>query len=82
VPDPWVGVLFLVLLALAFLGMAGVLLPMLQSAPTQDSPRHVGESPLSVLAPLVMAVAVLMLGVYIPPALSNVIREAAIALGG
>lgn len=80
--DPWIGVLFLLLLALAFLGMAGVLLPMLQSAPTQDSPRHAGESPLSVLAPLVMAIGVLMLGVYIPPALSNVVRAAAIALGG
>jgi hydrogenase-4 component F len=80
--DPWIGVLFLLLLALAFLGMAGVLLPMLQSAPTQDSPRHTGESPLSVLAPLVMAIGVLMLGVYIPPALSNVVRAAAIALGG
>jgi hydrogenase-4 component F len=80
--DPWIGVLFLVLLALAFLGMAGVLLPMLQSAPTHDAPRHAGESPLSVLAPLVMAGGVLMLGVYIPPALSNVVRVAAIALGG
>jgi hydrogenase-4 component F len=79
---PWVSILFLFLLAVAFLGMAGVLLPMLQSAPAQGSPRRAAEASLSVIAPLVMTAGVLVLGVYIPPALSQVIRQAASGLGG
>ena len=81
-PDAWVGVLFLVLLAVAFLGMAGVLLPMLQSSSTEQTAQRPAEHSLSVLAPLLLAAGALVLGVYIPPAFADVLRQAASALGG
>ncbi len=80
--EPWIAALFLVLLAVAFLGMAGVLLPMLQSAPIAGSRSQTREASLSIIAPLMMTAGALLLGVYIPPALSDVIRLAASALGG
>jgi hydrogenase-4 component F len=80
--EPWIAALFLVLLAVAFLGMASVLLPMLQSAPIAGSRSQTREAPLSIIAPLMMTAGALLLGVYIPPAFSDVIRLAASALGG
>jgi hydrogenase-4 component F len=80
-PHPWLGVLFVALLAIAFLGMAGVLLPMLQ-ATAASSPRRLSEPALSVLPPLAMACGTFLLGVYIPPALAAALREAASLLGG
>jgi hydrogenase-4 component F len=79
---PWVSILFLVLLAVAFLGMAGVLLPMLQSAPAHASATRPGEASLSVIAPLIMTAGALVLGLYIPPVLSDAIQQAATRLGG
>jgi hydrogenase-4 component F len=87
-PTPWLGVLFVALLAVAFLGMAGVLFPMLAPAPASAaapapapaaSPR---ERFLSILSPAVVAVAVLVLGVHLPPFLSRLLGEAAARIGG
>ena len=78
---PWISIMFLFLLAVAFLGMAGVLLPMLQSTPARGSERR-AEAALAVIAPLIMTAGALFLGVYIPSALSDVIRQAAATLGG
>ncbi len=76
-----VGVLFIALLAVAFLGMAGVLLPMLQGrdpSPTESSP----EPRLALVTPLLAGGGVLLLGLYLPPFLSDALREAAALLGG
>jgi hydrogenase-4 component F len=81
-PEPWIGILFLFMLAVAFLGMAGVLLPMLQSSSIENQAERATEGSLSVIAPLIMAAGALVLGVYIPPALADVIRRAASTLGG
>jgi hydrogenase-4 component F len=74
------AVLFVGLLAIAFLGMAGVVFPMLQGeAPPESRPR---EPILSVATPLAMAAAALLLGVWIPPAFSAALERAASLLGG
>lgn len=80
-PAPWVGVLFVSLLAVAFLGMAGALLPMLQGAPG-DGAKRVREPRLSVLAPLVLAIGALAIGIYLPPILTDALHRAASMLGG
>jgi hydrogenase-4 component F len=75
------GLLFVFLLAIGFLGMASVLLPMLQG----DKPVSKTESRepvLSVVTPLALCVAVLVLGVYVPPPLSSVLQRTAALLGG
>jgi hydrogenase-4 component F len=77
----WLGVTFITLLAIAFLGMAGVLLPMLQgnAASPAQRPR---EATLSVLTPLALASLVLGLGIYLPRFLTDLLRQAAGMLGG
>lgn len=79
--DPRVGALFLALVTIAFLGMAGVLLPMLQGTPDPARPR-VAEPRLAVIAPLAALVLVLLLGLWLPASLSAALGEAAITLGG
>jgi len=73
---PWMGVLFVALLAVAFLGMAGVLLPMLQG--TVDPVEKGAKEPwLSVLAPLAMTGGALAMGIYVPPVVVDALRRAA-----
>lgn len=78
---PWLGALLALLLALAFLGMAGSLLPMLQGASTREGPRP-RESLLTVLSPAVLVAASLALGVWVPSAVARALGEAALLLGG
>ena len=80
-PHPWMGVLFLALLAIAFLGMAGTLLPMLQGASGEHAPRA-REPLLTVLPPFLLAAAALAIGLYPPPALTDALRRAAVLVGG
>jgi hydrogenase-4 component F len=77
----WLGVIFIALLAIAFLGMAGVLFPMLQGN-TAPSARRSREATLSVIAPLAMACGALGLGVFLPTWLADLLRQAAGMLGG
>ena len=77
----WVGVAFIVLLVVAALGMAGVLLPMLQGAPP-DPGLPVRERALAVVPPLALAAVVLVLGVYVPGALSALLGRVALLVGG
>lgn len=80
-PHPWLGVVFFALLAVAFLGMAGVLLPMFQG--TADRVKaDVREPRLSVLTPLVLACGALVMGIYIPPILTDALHQAASLVGG
>jgi hydrogenase-4 component F len=76
------SVLFIGLLAVAFLAMAGVLLPMVQSAPGPDRAAPEREPLLSLVSPAVLCGAVLILGLYTPPALGRLLHGAAGALGG
>jgi hydrogenase-4 component F len=77
----WLGVLFVSLLGVAFLGMAGVLLPMLSGA-GRTRARRSAESRLSVLPPLALASAALVMGLYIPSFLADALHRAAGMLGG
>jgi hydrogenase-4 component F len=76
-----IGALFLGLVAIAFLGMAGVLLPMLQGVPDSAQPPA-REPRLALVAPLLALAGTLMLGIYMPPMLAATLRRAATLLGG
>jgi hydrogenase-4 component F len=79
---PWFGILLVVLIGIAFLGMAGVLLPMLQGRDASAGEVSVRERKLSTLPPLVLCVCVLVLGVYLPTPLADVLARAAALFGG
>jgi hydrogenase-4 component F len=80
-PHAWLGILFFALLAVAFLGMAAVVFPMLQGTSGERGAR--GRDPaLSVLTPMALACGALVLGVFVPPFLSEALARAASALGG
>jgi hydrogenase-4 component F len=78
-----VAALYLLLLAVIFTGMATTVLGMAQGHPSRLSPPagH-RETPSSVAPPLILGVAVLVLGIYIPPVLGAAAHAAAKALGG
>lgn len=91
----WVAGAMLLFLAIIFIGMATLILEMALGAPpplsnavddTTDSARIMGapvrEASWLVAPPLVLAVAVLLLGLYIPSPLQAVLSHAAVALGG
>ncbi len=86
----WAGGLFLVLLALVFIGMGTTVLSVvLGNAPPPRSEMEAGAEKrgfrdgFSTGAPiLLMLVLVLMLGVYVPPPLESLLRDAAALLEG
>jgi hydrogenase-4 component F len=80
-PSWWLGVAFIALLVVAALGLAGVLLPMLQGgAPAGSVPAR--ERALAVAPPLALAAVVLLLGVYVPRALADLLGRVALLVGG
>jgi RNA polymerase sigma-54 factor len=77
------AVAYLVLLALIFIGMAGVFLRMAEGTPSSEMKTSTSSEPvLAVVPPGLLAAAVLILGVYIPPFLSTALHDAAKTLGG
>ena len=78
---PWIAAATLVLLAVIFVGMAALILDMALGSPPQ-SVAPVRESRWLVIGPAVLAAAVLVLGIYIPTPLHDVLARAALALGG
>jgi len=76
-----VAVLFLALLSLIFIGMSRTVLAMAQGRPA-DKLTPVTETWSAVATPILLAVAVLALGVYLPEGLTTVLRAAARELGG
>ncbi len=77
-----VAAAYLAFLALVFVGMATAVLRMAQGTPADGTPVASGESWLAVGPPAALALCVLVLGVYIPPGLRDILRAAAAALGG
>jgi len=78
---PWVAAAMLVLLAVIFIGMATVILEVAYGEPDPALPKA-QESGWLVGGPLALAAGVLLLGLYIPPALHDVLARAAASLGG
>jgi hydrogenase-4 component F len=77
-----VAVAFLVLLAVVFVGMATAVLGMAQGVPAASHVTGPTREPLSAVIPAAaLAVAVLVLGVYVPPPLRALLEQAARALG-
>lgn len=78
-----VGALYMFFLAVIFIGMSTVFLRMAQGTTEGTSVTgRVQVHPLMTLPPAILCVAVLILGVYIPPALMGVLMEAARTVGG
>jgi hydrogenase-4 component F len=76
-----VAILFLGALSLAFIGMSGAVLRMVQGS--GPAPRLTTPEPWSSLAPpMLLAGLVLLLGVWLPAPLTTLLHDAARALGG
>lgn len=73
--------LFLLFALVAFIGMATVFLKMTQGRPGDDVPAPAHEPGSSLIPPVALAGMALLLGLYVPPALRQVIDEAARLLG-
>ncbi|MDB5390945.1 MAG: NADH/Ubiquinone/plastoquinone [Planctomycetaceae bacterium] len=77
------GGLYLLLLAVVFIGMSAIVLKMSQGDPHPHcNPENVHGDWSSIGPPLVLCALVAGLGLCIPPQLSDACREAAISLGG
>jgi hydrogenase-4 component F len=75
-----VAVTYLALLAVIFIGMSTIMLRMAQGVSVRVEPRR--ESWTAVVPPAVLATVVLMLGVYLPGRLTQLLQETARLLGG
>lgn len=82
--SPWLAALFLLLLALAFLGLFATLYPLVVR-PAQES-LPAGPSRLDSFAnyavPLALLIGVLILGLYLPAPLAQLLRDASLSLRG
>jgi hydrogenase-4 component F len=78
----WIAVVTVALLAVSFVGMAALLLGVALGEPPPGTKTPARESAWLVAGPLALAAIVLMLGVYVPGPLHDVLSQAATALGG
>jgi hydrogenase-4 component F len=78
---PWIAAAILLLLAIIFVGMASLVLEMSLGEPGPGVERA-PESRWLVVGPVVLATAVLVLGVYLPAPLRAALAGAAAGLGG
>jgi hydrogenase-4 component F len=73
--------LFLLLLGVAFIGMGSTVLAVVQGTPEDQKETHVFRDGVSTGAPIVLFMGlVLLLGLYVPPALESLLRQAAALL--
>ena len=77
-----VAFLYLLFLAMIFVGMVNVVLPMVQGIPAEGAPPRKRETLWSTLPPALLGLIVLALGIYVPTALSDVFKEIARSMGG
>jgi len=81
--NPWTGGLFLLFLAMIFIGMASTVLPLVMGKmPAQMEKTPYRDSVHTVLPPLLLMGVVLLLGLYIPTPLLALLNDAAGLLGG
>ncbi|MBI3828156.1 MAG: hydrogenase [Planctomycetes bacterium] len=73
-----VGGLFLLMLNVVFIGMGATVLAVVQGEPPEKQDAHAFKDRMSTGVPILLFLGlVLMLGLYIPPALEALLREAA-----
>lgn len=80
--SPLLATAYLLALAVIFVGLSVAVLRMVQGNRPTDMPQTVREPLLSVLPPLVLGLAVLTLGLWIPDWLWNFLRQGAALIGG
>jgi hydrogenase-4 component F len=74
-----VAAAFLVLLFIVFVGMGATVLAVVQGRPREDVPGTGVHDTVGTVAPaLALLIAVLVLGVWVPPALEGALRDAAV----
>ncbi len=78
---PWIGAATMLCLAVAFVGIARLVVGMAYGPPSGSNART-PESAWLVVGPAMLAVLLVALGVYIPPSLHQRLSDAAAALGG
>jgi hydrogenase-4 component F len=74
--------LFLALLLMIFIGMGSTVLAVVLGSPAAATPTAYRDVPQTVLPILVLFLLVLLLGVYIPPPLETMLRDAAAYVEG
>jgi hydrogenase-4 component F len=78
-----VGALFLVLLAVVFIGMGAAVVAVVQGEPSERARHTDHHDEFGTVAPIALCLAaVVLLGVYVPPPLERLIADAAASLGG
>ncbi len=81
--SPVVGIIYLLLLAIIFIGMATAFLGMAQGqSETAPIAKSTGRSLLALSPPAVLGALVLGLGFYLPPTVSDLLHQIAQSLGG
>lgn len=89
---PFAAVVYFVMLGVIFLGMATSVLPMMHGTGKGNSDGHHEPTPVNanaysppltmIVPPIVLAALVLGLGIWLPPDVGEVLRDAAAALSG
>lgn len=77
-----VAAIYLALLILIFIGMATIVLNMAQGEGTASREPLPNETPAMIVPPALLGCVALLLGLYVPPVLSEMLSRAARALGG
>jgi len=81
--SPWTGVLFLLFLAVIFIGMASTVLPVVMGqVPSDIETTSYRDTPGTVLPLLLLMGIILMLGLWIPLPMLELLHDAAKLLGG
>ena len=80
--SPLIATTYLLALAVIFVGLSVAVLRMVQGNRPVDMPQNQKEPLLSVLPPLILGIAVLTLGLWIPDWLWNFLGQAAALIGG
>lgn len=78
----WAAVLYLLFLLAVVIGMASIVVRMVQGGLPPERKQPLAEKPLAVLPPAVLALCALLLGLYLPGFLRTALEQAAALLGG
>ena len=74
--------IYLLCLTIIFIGMSIPVLRMVQGSKTPDMRNSEPEPILTIISPLILGLGVLFLGLYIPQGLIDVLKNAALSIGG